>query len=113
MSNRASRLTGAGPQAVRGGVAGHPGLEPGDSGFRARRVCHIPLMAIGCGRRESNAQATRFELVRYASSLHSRLVRHLGLEPRTFGLRIRCSAIALAALGADGGTRTRVISLEG
>ena len=28
---------------------------------------------------------------RYASSLHSRMVRHLGLEPRTCGLRVRCS----------------------
>ena len=44
---RISRLTGAGPQAVRGGKAGHPGLEPGSSGFRARRVCQVPLMAIG------------------------------------------------------------------
>jgi hypothetical protein len=32
--------------AVRGGVAGHPGLEPGVSGARARRVYRIPLMAI-------------------------------------------------------------------
>jgi hypothetical protein len=42
----------------------------------------IPPMAIGCGRRESNAQAARSELARYTSSLHSRVVRHLGLEPR-------------------------------
>ena len=28
--------------AVRGGEAGHPGLEPGSSGFRARRVCQFP-----------------------------------------------------------------------
>src|SRR5262249_50304599 len=54
-----------GAAAVRGGKAGHPGLEPGNSGFRARRVCQIPPMAIGCGRRESNAQAARFELARY------------------------------------------------
>ena len=81
MSNRASRLTGAGPQAVRGGVAGHPGLEPGNSGFRARRVCHIPLMAIGCGRCDSNAHATRFELARSAGCLHSRMVRREGFEP--------------------------------
>src|SRR5580658_4503264 len=32
--------------AVRGGAAGHPGLEPGVSGSRARRVYRIPLMAI-------------------------------------------------------------------
>lgn len=32
--------------AVRGGEAGHPGFEPGNSGFRARRVCRIPPMAI-------------------------------------------------------------------
>jgi hypothetical protein len=52
---RTSRLTRAGPQAVRGGMAGHPGLEPGNSGSRARRVCRIPPMAIGYGRRESNS----------------------------------------------------------
>jgi hypothetical protein len=68
--------------AVRSGKAGHPGFEPGNSGFRARRVCQIPPMAIGCGRRESNAQAARFELARYSCSRHSRMVRHLGLEPR-------------------------------
>jgi hypothetical protein len=43
-----------GAAAVRGGKAGHPGFEPGNSGFRARRVCQIPPMAIGCGRWESN-----------------------------------------------------------
>jgi hypothetical protein len=37
-------------------------------------------MAIKCGRRESNAQATRFELVRYASSLHFRMVRRERIE---------------------------------
>lgn len=94
------------------GMAAHHGFEPRLTDPESV-VLPIERMGIGCGRRESNAQATRFELVRYASSLHSRLVRHLGLEPRTFGLRVRCSAIALAALGADGGTRTRVISLEG
>jgi hypothetical protein len=65
-SNRAIRRTKAKPQAVRGGEAGHPGLEPGNSGFRARRVCRIPPMAIGYGRSESNAQAARFELARSA-----------------------------------------------
>jgi hypothetical protein len=86
-----------GAAAVRGGEAGHPGLEPGNSGFRARRVCRIPLMAIECGRRESNAQATRFELVRYASSRHSRMVRREGIEPPTVGLRIHSSTAELAA----------------
>jgi hypothetical protein len=56
----------SGAAAVRGGKAGHPGLEPGNSGFRARRVCRIPPMAIGYGRSESNAQAARFELARSA-----------------------------------------------
>ena len=51
----------------------------------------VGLMGIGCGRRESNAQAARFELARYTGSRHSRMVRRQGLEPRTFGLRIRCS----------------------
>jgi hypothetical protein len=41
VSNRASCLTGAGPQAVRGGKAGHPGFEPGNSGSRARRICQF------------------------------------------------------------------------
>jgi hypothetical protein len=57
-------------------------LRTRNSGFRARRVCQIPPMAIKCGRRESNAQAASFELARYSGSLHSRMVRHLGLEPR-------------------------------
>jgi hypothetical protein len=41
VSNRASGLTRAGPQAVRGGEAGHPGFEPGNSGSRARRICQF------------------------------------------------------------------------
>jgi hypothetical protein len=49
---RIIRRTKAEPQAVRGGVAGHPGLEPGVSGVRARRVYRIPLMAIECGKRD-------------------------------------------------------------
>jgi hypothetical protein len=36
-SNRAARCTRAGPQAVRGGMAGEPGLEPGL--FWARTRC--------------------------------------------------------------------------
>jgi hypothetical protein len=60
VSNRASRVTRAGPQAVRGGVATHRGFEPRlpdseSSGLPVER------MGIGCGRRESNAQATYFE----------------------------------------------------
>jgi hypothetical protein len=39
---RTTGLTRAGPQAVRGGEAGHPGFEPGSSGFRVRRVCLFP-----------------------------------------------------------------------
>jgi hypothetical protein len=72
------------------GVAAHRGFEPrlpdSESG-----VLPIERMGIECGRRESNAQATRFELARYSGSLHSRMVRRQGLEPRTFGLRIRRS----------------------
>jgi hypothetical protein len=79
---RIIRRTKAEPQAVRGGVAGHPGLEPGSSASRARRVCRIPLMAIEYGRRESNAQAARFELARSADCRHSR-VRRRGIEPRS------------------------------
>ena len=56
----------SGDAAVRGGEAGHPGLEPGNSGVRARRVCQIPLLAIGCGRCDSNAHAASSELARYA-----------------------------------------------
>ena len=85
-SNRAVPRTKGEPQAVRGGVAGHPGLEPGSSASRARRVCRIPLMAIEYGKRDSNPQSTRLELVRYAGSLHSR-VRRQGFEPRAFSLR--------------------------
>jgi hypothetical protein len=81
VSNRASRLTKAGPQAVRGGKAAHRGFEPRIFRFRAGRCYQLELMGIGCGRRESNAQAASFEFARYSSSLHSRLVRREGLEP--------------------------------
>ena len=77
-----------------------PGLRPygGRAASRARRrswpswprtrklrvqgPADLPIlpMAIKCGRRESNAQATRFELVRYASSLHFRMVRRERIE---------------------------------
>ena len=72
------------------GVAAHRGFEPrlpdSESG-----VLPVERMGIECGRRESNAQAARFELARYPCSHHSRMVRRQGLEPRTFGLRVRCS----------------------
>jgi hypothetical protein len=80
-----------GAAAVRGGVAGHPGFEPGKLRVQSPAGLPIPPMAIECGRRESNAQAARFELARYPGSRHSRMVRRQGLEPRPFGLRVRCS----------------------
>jgi hypothetical protein len=98
--------------AVRGGMAGHPGLEPGNSGVRARRVCQIPPMATGA------EDATRAHKPRGLGSRgmpipSSRMVRHLGLEPRTRALRGRYSAIELAAHGAVPGSRTPMTCLEG
>ena len=69
-----------GAAAVRGGKATGAGIEPAWPRFRALMGCQQPTR-YQCGRRESNAQAARFELARYASSLHSRMVRHQGLEP--------------------------------
>jgi hypothetical protein len=42
VSNRASRLTGAGPQAVRGGEATGAGIEPAWPRFRALMGCQQP-----------------------------------------------------------------------
>ena len=84
-----------------------------NSGIRARRVCQIPLMAIGCGRCDSNAHAARFELARSAGCLHSRMVRRQGLEPRPrHRLRACRSTIELAARAVPG-SRTPMICLEG
>ena len=72
------------------GVAAHRGFEPRLPDSESS-VLPIERMGIECGRRESNALAARFELARYPGSLHSRMVRRQGLEPRTFGLRVRRS----------------------
>ena len=69
-----------GAAAVRGGKATGAGIEPAWPRFRALMGCQQPTR-YQCGRRESNAQAARFEIARYTSSLHSRMVRHQGLEP--------------------------------
>lgn len=69
-----------GAAAVRGGKATGAGIEPAWPRFRALMGCQQPTR-YQCGRRESNAQAARFELAKYANSLHSRTVRHQGLEP--------------------------------
>jgi hypothetical protein len=95
-SNRAVRRTKTVPQAVRGGVAGHPGLEPGSSASRARRVCRIPLMAIEYGGRDSNAQAARFELAR-SSRLPSLPRAPPGIRTPLCGLRVRSITTMLAA----------------
>jgi hypothetical protein len=91
VSNRASRLTKAGPQAVRGGKAAHRGFEPRLPDPESS-VLPVERMGIECGRRESNAQATRFELVRYAKvPFTPAWCAARDLNPETFGLRIRCS----------------------
>jgi hypothetical protein len=82
-------------------------------GFRGRSPA-IRRSRIKCGRRESNAQAASFEEARCASSLHSRMVRRQGLEPRLrHRLRACRSTIELAARGAVPGSRTPMICLEG
>jgi len=62
------------------GVATGAGIEPACSCSRDRAGCQQPTR-YQCGRRDSNAQAARFELARYASSLHSRIGRREGIEP--------------------------------
>jgi hypothetical protein len=61
------------------GIAAHRGFEPrlpdSESG-----VLPVERMGIECGRRESNAQAAKFELARYPGSLHSRMVRRERIE---------------------------------
>ena len=64
-SNRAIRRTKAKPQAVRGGMASGAGVEPTGAWFRAMLGCRQPTRN-RYGRRESNAQAARFELARSA-----------------------------------------------
>src|SRR6266849_9206615 len=58
------------------------GLEPPLRGSGPRGL-PISRPGIECGRRDSNAHATRSELARYTGSRHSRIVRRQGLEPRT------------------------------
>ena len=87
-SNRATRRTKAEPQAVRGGEATGAGLEPACPWVRAKAGCLQPTR-YRYGRRDSNAQATRFELVRSA------VVASLPRAPpgtRTLfpGVRARC-----------------------
>jgi hypothetical protein len=72
VSNRAIRRTKAKPQAVRGGEAAHPGLEPGKLSVQSRAGLPIPPVSIECGRCDSNAHAIGFEPIRYACSRHAR-----------------------------------------
>jgi hypothetical protein len=88
---RAVRPTKAEPQAVRGGKAGIPGFEPGELPGQSRAGLPVPPYPIECGRRDSNAQTARPELARSSSCRHFR-VRRRGFEPRTYGLRVRCSS---------------------
>jgi hypothetical protein len=81
---------------MRGGEAGHPGLEPGNSGIRARRVYRIPPMAIKYGRREPNARAASFELVRSAA-LPS--LPRAPPEDRTLFAGLRVRSITVYACG--------------
>jgi hypothetical protein len=81
---------------VRGGEAGHPGLEPGKLRDQSPAGLPIPPMAIEYGRRESNAQAANFELARSA-----------GLQPlprappenRTLFAGLRVRSITIYACG--------------
>jgi hypothetical protein len=51
-------------------------------GFRGRCPA-VRRPGIECGRCESNAHATRFELARSTGCRHSRMVRRQGIEPRS------------------------------
>lgn len=62
----------SGAAAVRGGEATGAGIGPACSCFRGRAGCQQPTR-YQCGRRDSDPQAARFELARYASSLHFRI----------------------------------------
>jgi hypothetical protein len=72
---------------------------------------------IECARRELNPHALRapvLEAGASASSATRALVRRLGFEPRSSGVRARFSKpIELTARGAAHGDRTRIISVEG
>src|SRR5215475_12532282 len=64
--------------AVRGGVAGEPGFEPGQawpSPGPEPGVLPVTPFPIGTGGGSRTPKAARFELARYASSRHTRTVR--------------------------------------
>lgn len=128
MPTRTSRLTGAGPQPVRGGEMFRTsgtwlrclGSNQGISRVRTWRVCQRPPHPIGALRPPDVVTGAGFEPAHSpllgrdlcrdwaTQSCH---VRRQGVEPRTVGLRIHYSAIELAArivLRADDGIRTRI-----
>jgi hypothetical protein len=94
--------------AVRGGNAGHPGFEPGNSGSRARRVCRFPQWPLGA-EGASRTRKPRGIPVPFTPAWCATR----DLNPDRHRLRACRSAIELAAPGADGGSRTRIASLEG
>lgn len=102
-----------GAAAVRGGKAGHPGFEPGNSGSRARRVYRFPQWpsgAEGASRtRKPRGLSSRGIPVPFTPAWCATR----DLNPDRHRLRACRSAIELAAPGADGGSRTRVASVEG
>lgn len=102
-----------------------PRLERGASDLRGRRSGQMSYRGTTWGtwartrnlliqsqarcrlRHSPSVRTERFESsddqVGRLGSRHARTVRHLGLEPRTSGLRVRHSAIELAAPGASPG----------
>ena len=78
---RVTRLTTAGPQPCA--AANYRGWDRTSvakvQSLDGMPTTHPVPVREGASR---TRKATRFEFARYSSSLHSRMVRHLGLEPR-------------------------------
>ena len=62
--------------------------------------------AFGTALGESRCDQSVTREPRSGARVQVRVVRPLGFEPRTCGLRVRCSAIELEAPGVTEGTRT-------
>ena len=100
-----------GAAAVRGGNA--TGAGDRTSVAKVQSLDGMPTThPVPVGEAESNPNRSRFELAALPDWTYSP-VRRQGIEPRTIGLRVRYSAIELAARGADDRNRTGIHCLEG
>ncbi len=86
------------------------GFEPPTCSVRRSCSNQAELLRLGAGggtRTHVGAHHARFKLAAYTASATPALVPPVGIEPTTFGLKGRYSAVELRRYGGIGGTRTR------